>query len=87
MNHVLETPIVPLEFKKAMAQCESWIKNEAFEQSIQDLSKEEMRGLKIKNFFLFEQLPYDVYIELTPNKYGKIISRNKFFSHQLLHLE
>jgi response regulator RpfG family c-di-GMP phosphodiesterase len=84
-NHILEVPIVPSEFKKAIAHCSTWIKNEEFEQSIQEYSKEDMRPLRIKNFYLFEQMPYDVYIELAPNKYGRIISKNKFYSHQLLH--
>lgn len=83
--HVIEVPVIPHNFKKAIAHCAAWIKGEEFEQSIQEFAKSEMRPLRIKTFFLFEQLPYDVYLELMPNKYGKIISKNRFYSHQLLH--
>ncbi|RPJ76772.1 MAG: hypothetical protein EHM20_07035 [Alphaproteobacteria bacterium] len=40
--------------------------------------------MRLRNFYLFEQLPYDVYLELTPTKFGKIISKNKTYSHQLI---
>lgn len=83
-NFVLSKPIVPIEFRKSIAQCEMWIKDQDFEDSILDASNDDMRSMRIKNFFLYEQLPYDVYLELTPGKFGKIISKNQFYSHQLI---
>ncbi len=83
-NFVLEVPLKPQELKKAVSNCLTWIKNEEFEQSIQEFSKDEMRPMRLKNFFLFESLPYDVYIEVANNKYGKVISKNRFYSHKLI---
>jgi response regulator RpfG family c-di-GMP phosphodiesterase len=84
INYVIKKPIVPLELRKAIAQCEMWAKDEDFEQSILDAGCEEMRSMRIKNFYLYDQLPYDVYIELNPGRYGKIIAKNQFYTHQLI---
>jgi response regulator RpfG family c-di-GMP phosphodiesterase len=83
-NFIVELPIQMPEFKSALASCQNWIKNEEFEQSIQEFPKEEMRAVRIRSFFLFENLPYDIFVEVTPNKYGRIIPKNKFYSHKLI---
>lgn len=40
--------------------------------------------MRLRNFYLFEQVPYDVYIELTSTKFGKVITKDKFYSHQII---
>lgn len=83
-SFMVETPLAPDEFKKAMQSSLDWVKKEEFEESILEFTKDDLHKMRLRNFYLFEQLPYDVYLELTPTKYGKVISKNKTYSHQLM---
>ena len=83
--YILEPPLNLQSFKTTLAHCQTWIKNEEFEQSIQEFHKDEMRPMRLKNFYLFDVLPYEVFIDLSNNKYGKVISKNKPFSQKLIH--
>lgn len=83
-NALVELPIVLDEFKKAINFAIDWVKKEEFEESILEFSREDLQPMRLRNFYLFEQLPYDVYIELTSTKFGKVISKDKFYSHQLI---
>lgn len=83
-NALVELPLVLEEFKKAFNLAIDWVKNEEFEESILEFSREDLHPMRLRNFYLFEQLPYDVYIELTSTKFGKIITKDKFYSHQVI---
>lgn len=83
-NFLVETPLAPDEFKKAVNSSIDWVKKEEFEESILEFTKDDLHKMRLKNFYLFEQLPYDVYLELTPTKFGKVISKNKPYTHQLI---
>jgi response regulator RpfG family c-di-GMP phosphodiesterase len=83
-NALVETPLVLDEFKKAMNVAIDWVKKEEFEQSILEFSREDLHPMRLRNFYLFDQLPYDVYLELTSTKFGKVITKNKFYTHQLI---
>lgn len=83
-NFIVETPLVPDEFKKAVAGSIEWVKNEEFEESILEFSRDDLHKMRLRNFYLFEQMPYDVYLELTPTKFGKVITKNKIYSHQII---
>lgn len=83
-SFMVETPLVPDEFKKAVQASLDWVKKEEFEESILEFTKDDLHKMRLRNFYLFETLPYDVYLELTPTKYGKVISKNKNYSHQLI---
>lgn len=83
-NFMVETPLAPDEFKKAVQSALDWVKKEEFEESILEFTKDDLHKMRLRNFYLFDQLPYDVYLELTPTKFGKVISKNKPYSHQLI---
>ena len=83
-NALVELPMVLDEFKKAINQSIDWVKKEEFEESILEFSRDDLHPMRLRNFYLFESLPYDVYIELTSTKYGKVISKDKFYSHQVI---
>lgn len=83
-NFIVETPISLDEFKKSFNGSINWVKKEEFEESILEFSRDDLQRMRIRNFYLFEQMPYDVYIELTPTKFGKVITKNKPYSHQLI---
>ena len=83
-NALIELPIVLDEFKKAVNLAVDWVKKEEFEESILEFSREDLHPMRLRNFYLFESVPYDVYIELTATKFGKVISKDKFYSHQVI---
>ncbi|MBY0413821.1 MAG: hypothetical protein K2Q18_06635 [Bdellovibrionales bacterium] len=83
-NFLVELPLILDEFKKGVSQAIEWVKREEFEESILEFSRDDLHPMRIRNFYLFEQVPYDVYIELTSTKFGKVISKDKFYSHQLI---
>lgn len=83
-NALVELPMVLDEFKKAITQSIDWVKKEEFEESILEFTRDDLHPMRLRNFYLFESLPYDVYIELTSTKYGKVISKDKFYSHQVI---
>lgn len=83
-HHVLETPMTLESFKVVINQCLNWVKEEEFEQSIVSLDQKDLRAIRLRNFTLFDQIPYDGYIEIIPGQYAKIISKNKFYSYSLI---
>ncbi len=83
-NALVELPLVLEEFKKAVNLAIDWVKKEEFEESILEFSRDDLHPMRLRNFYLFEQLPYDVYIELTSTKFGKVITKDKFYSHQII---
>ena len=84
INFVVETPLNPEELKKAVNGSTEWIKNEEFEESILEFTQDDLHKMRLRNFYLFEQMPYDVYLELTPTNYGKIISKDKPYTHNFI---
>ncbi len=84
LNFVIETPLQLDEFKKAVQSSLDWIKKEEFEESIAEFLRDDLHPMRLRNFYLFDQLPYDVYMELTSTKFGKVIAKDKFFTHQLI---
>jgi response regulator RpfG family c-di-GMP phosphodiesterase len=83
-NALVELPLIMDEFKKAVTLAIDWVKKEEFEESILEFSRDDLHPMRLRNFYLFEQVPYDVYIELTATKFGKVISKDKFYSHQII---
>lgn len=83
-NALVELPLVLDEFKKAINLAIDWVKKEEFEESILEFSRDDLHPMRLRNFYLFDQLPYDVYIELTSTKFGKVITKDKFYSHQII---
>lgn len=83
-NFLVETPLVPEELKKSVNSAIEWVKQEEFEESILEFSRDDLHKMRLRNFYLFEQLPYDVYLELTATKFGKVISKNKPYTHQMI---
>ena len=83
-NFLITTPLLPNDLVDAVKSSVEWSKNEEFEESIQEFKKEDLQKMRMRNFYLFDQLPYDVYLELTPTQFGKIISKNRPYSHQII---
>lgn len=83
-NAIVALPLVLEEFKKAINLAVEWVKKEEFEESILEFSREDLHPMRLRNFYLFDSVPYDVYIELTATKFGKVITKDKFYSQQVI---
>lgn len=81
-NYFVPLPLNSTNLKDAVQAAIKWIKEMEFEQSISEFTSEDLQPMRIRNFFIFNQVPYDVYMELTSTKYGKIIQKNRNYSHQ-----
>lgn len=85
-NHIILKPVEIPTFRDKVKKALDWAKEEEFEKSIEELDKEELLPMKLKNFYMFDALPYDVYLELTSTKYAKIISANKKYTHSEINI-
>ena len=81
MNEIILRPIDPATFVNSIQKCVNWAKEEEFEKSIEEIDKEELLPMKIRSFYLFNKLPYDVFVELTATKYVKVITADKKYLH------
>lgn len=84
LNSLIELPLEVDEFKKSINVAIEWVKKEEFEDSILEFSRDDLHPMRLRNFYLFDQLPYDVYVELTSTKFGKVISKDKNYTQQLI---
>lgn len=70
-------PYKPEELVDTINQAIEWSKQQEFEESVVELDPDDFLPLKLRNFYLYDKVPFDVYIELTKTKYLKAISANK----------
>ncbi|WP_412474400.1 hypothetical protein [Halobacteriovorax sp. YZS-1-1] len=84
-SSALFRPIEEEDFVTAVNKALAWVKSEDFGSSIEEFEEDDLLPMKIRGFYLFETLAYDVYLELTQTKYTKIISANKKYSHSTIH--
>lgn len=74
---IYHKPYEPQELVEVINEAIGWSKQQEFEDSIVEIQPEDLLPLKLRNFYLYDQVPFDVYIELTKTKYLKAISANK----------
>lgn len=81
MVSIYNKPYRPEELTEAIQEALGWAKQQEFEESVVELDPDQFLPLKLRNFYLYDQVPFDVYIELTKTKFLKAISANKKY-HQ-----
>jgi len=81
LNDIIYKPYKIENFQSVLSGAFEWAKEEEFEQSIEELDREELLPMKIRNFYLFKEVPYDVYLELTSVKFIKIIGKDRPYTH------
>ena len=81
INGIIYTPYDIEKFKEVITTTLDWAKQEEFEESIEEIDREELLPMRIRNFYMFKVVPYDVYLELTQTKFIKIIKRNQPYTH------
>lgn len=77
MVNIYHKPYQAEEIIKAIQGAVDWAKKQEYEDSIVEVDSSEFLPLKLRNFYLYEKLPFDVYIELTKTKYILALKANK----------
>ncbi|CAM9872365.1 unnamed protein product, partial [Chrysoparadoxa australica] len=80
MVSIYNKPYKPEEITTAIQDAINWAKQQEFEESIVEIDQANFLPLKLRNFYLYEKLPFDVYIELTKTKYILAIKANKNYT-------
>ena len=80
-HHYIQRPIDIELFKERIEQAQEWLAKEDFEQSVDELDRKDVLPMRLRNFYLFKSIPYDVYLELTQTKFLKVINKDKPYSH------
>lgn len=80
-NCKIHRPLNSQNFKQQLDQAVknamSWAQKEDFGSDLQDFNPDDFVPMKIKSFYLYKTFPYDIYLQLTPTKYMKIISAHR----------
>jgi len=76
-SNLLATPIAPMRFREVIEKAHLWAKELDFEESLVDVNRDDHINIKAKSFYLYDVFPHDVYMEVTSNKFIKVLKRNK----------
>ena len=80
-NDELTKPTDREEFKEelilALKSSFESAKEEEFESAVEEIQPEDFIKMRLKNFFMYTQFGYDIFMEITKTKYVKIIVANK----------
>lgn len=79
-NDILIRPFAVASFIDAVSKAISWVEEEEFENSIEELDRNGLLPMKIRCFYMFDILPYDVYLELTQTKFARILAANQQYT-------
>lgn len=77
---ILYRPVDPPKFKLLVQEIVEWIEDEEADKAIQEGDEADYLPLKIKNFYLYKEVPYDVFTKITKNKYMKVIGRGQSYT-------
>lgn len=84
INDFILKPYDIENFQEVVKQGLEWAESEEFEQSVEEFDRSELLPMKLRNFYLFKKIPYDVYLELTQTKFIRVISAEKPYTQSLL---
>lgn len=60
------------------------VASENREHSIEQIDPDDFIKMRLRGFYLFEQFPYDIYLEITPTRYLKLLPANSKYGHSFL---
>ncbi len=72
------------QFIGVVSEAILWAKKEDYENSIVELDPENFVPMKLRNFYLYDSVPFDVYVELTKTKFIKALSANKTYTQSAI---
>jgi hypothetical protein len=80
MTFVYEKPFSADKFVTLLKKALVWIEEEKFENSIVEMEQKDFVSTKLRNFYLFKEIPFNAYIQLGRNKFILAITENTKFS-------
>ncbi len=83
-NELLERPYDPAQIIHVLSNLIDYSAEEHLKDSIQEIKTNSMLPMKIRNFYLFNEIAYDVYLRLTEEQFINIISKDTYYSHSLI---
>ncbi|MBF0297748.1 MAG: hypothetical protein HQK51_03460 [Oligoflexia bacterium] len=83
-NQLLFFPFDGMDFKQKLENAIRWIEKEDFEQSILEVNVADYLPIKIKNFYMYDSIPYDAFLDIGNEKFVKVIAKNKKYTYTLL---
>lgn len=83
-NDSIFKPLEVDDFKIKVDNALTWAKKEEYEESLIDVDPNDYLPMKIKSFYLYNQFPYDVYMEITSTKFIRVLPANKHYTISML---
>lgn len=81
---IFEKPFDIVRFKETVDKSMNWVKKEEFEQAVIEVERNDFMPIKIRNLYLFDQIPFDCFIELTRTKFIKAIGKEVVYSQSAI---
>jgi len=60
------------------------VSSENRESSIEQIEPNDFIKMRLRGFYLFDQFPYDIYLEITPTRYLKLLPAHTKYGHSFL---
>ncbi len=84
MVSIYQKPYDAITFVESINEALEWVKKEEFENSIIELNSDKFIPMRLRNFYLHNTVPFDVYVELTKTKYMKAISADQVYTERTI---
>jgi hypothetical protein len=80
-NDNLLRPVTREDFQQSFevitSKAMDYARKEEYEANLEDINPNDFIPMKLKGFYLYKTFPYDLYIEITPTRFLKAISKNE----------
>ena len=83
-NGVIKRPFLLDQFKEIIKKILKAIHGELLKLSSIEMNKDDCLPMKVRNFYRFKKVPYDVYLELSTTKFVKIINKNEAYTEGMI---
>lgn len=83
-NSALISPIDAIEFRKVVTGILLFVEKEQIEEATFEAPKKNFLQVKIRNFFYFNKFSYDVFFEVSDNRFLKIIHKDEKYAPDLI---
>ena len=83
-NQILDRPLNIDKLVEFMTTVINWLAEENFEEGLHEINPLDYIPMKVKNFYFFNKIEQDAYVEVTETKYMKIIVKGKEYHPSLI---
>jgi len=83
-NGVIQLPFDMNQFTSIIKIAVKWLRRKTAEESAKEMTRDDVVAVKIKNFYHFKQVPYNVYLQLNERKLLKLITENETYTEGLI---